>query len=496
MADSQTVPLLTTETQMNAGHDQPAKGSRSRLFLFVLCGLISGAIAAFLISKGYWAIAFAAAAAVPLVVLISEHPFLGIMIWLLVMPFVTVLPRSDLVYWGVYRIMPLLLLCMAIMSRIFKVREHPPVRFGPPELSMGILILLVPGTILFSQANPGLALIRFGDRMVLPFCMYLVVRLTAPREKEFSQLKWVVLFIAISQSVIGFLSWIAPQVLPQLWHYLQGQRTTGSLKDPDLYAAVHIFCAIILIHAAVNDKSKVIRFLLLVAAGSSAVFTILSMERAAWLGGIFVGIGLLFLYPKIMFRFLIISTIVVAVVGVEIVATNSTTSLLTRFSESDPINDRLVIFDAMTQMVEIKPVLGWGYETLDQNIAHYYRRVGEASLSRIVTSHNTYMTILTELGMVGFIFYLFPVLWWFLLTLRVWGRMLKKGLWSRSLLAGFWLALLFQFTISNFFDMRWFEIGLTLWWLTLGLISNMVYPYLKGRDINRPAQIDAEYIHG
>ncbi len=490
------IKILSPEPQMNAEHPEPVKGSRFRLILLISFGLLLGAITALLISQGYWVIAFAAAAAVPLIILLSAHPFTGVMIWLLVMPFVSVLPNSDLVYWAVYRLMPPLLLCLAIMSRIFKVREHPPVRFGPPEVTMGILILVVPGTILFSQSDPGLALIRFGDRMILPFCMYLVIRLSAPREKEFSQLKWVALFIAISQSAIGFLSWIAPQVLPQLWHYLQGQRTTGSLKDPDLYAAMLIFSATILIHAAVNHKSKLIRLILLLAAGSCAVFTILSLERAAWLGGVLVGIGLLFLYPRIMFRLVIISTIVMAVLGVEILATNSTTSLFTRFSESDPVYDRLVIFDAMTQMVEEKPVLGWGYETLDQNIAQFYRRVGEASLSRVVTSHNTYLTILTELGMVGFVFYLFPVAWWLVLSIRVWGRMPKKGLWSRSLLAVFWLALLFQFTISNFFDMRWFEIGLTLWWLTLGLIANMVYPYLKGRVIDKPDQIGVEYNHG
>jgi len=490
------VEITHAEQQMNAGRANPFKRRGIRDLFLVFFGLILAVIAAFLISQGYWVIVLAAVAAVPMIVLLSAHPFSGVMIWLLVMPFVSVLPNSDMGYWVIYRIMPPLLLFLAIISRIFNVREHPAVRFGPPELTLGILILVVPGTILFAQANPGLALIRFGDRMVLPFIMYLTIRLAAPREKELSQLKWVALLIAISQSIIGMLSWIAPQVLPQLWHYLQGERTTGSLRDPDLYAAVLVFSATILVHTAVNVKSRIIRYFFFLAAGSCAIFAILSLERAAWLGGIFVVLGLVFLYPKIMIRLIIISTIFMAFVGVEILATNSTTSLLSRFSESDPVYDRFVIFDAMAQMVELKPVFGWGYETLDQNIQQFYRRVGEASLSRIVTSHNTYMTILTELGLVGFIFYLFPVAWWLVLSLRVWRRMPKNGLWSRALLAVFWLALLFQFIVSNFFDMRWFEIGLTLWWMTLGFIANMVYPYLKGRDSRATVQADIGRYHG
>jgi O-antigen ligase len=151
----------------------------------------------------------------------------------------------------------------------------------------------------------------------------------------------------------------------------------------------------------------------------------------------------------------------------------------------------------MAHMVAVKPVFGWGYETLDQNITPFYRRVGDASLAtRFVTSHNTYLTVLTELGLVGFLLYLFPVAWWFVLSIRVWPRIPKVGFWSRSLLGSLWLVMLFNFTVSNFMDMRWFPIGLTLWWWVLGLVANMVYPYLKGRDIQPLVSMEMETDRG
>jgi O-antigen ligase len=144
----------------------------------------------------------------------------------------------------------------------------------------------------------------------------------------------------------------------------------------------------------------------------------------------------------------------------------------------------------MSQMFQQKPILGWGYETLDQNIGHFYRQVGEASLTRhVVTSHNTYMTVLTELGLIGLVLYMFPVIWWLILTFKVWPRMPKEGLWSRQLIAGLWLVMLFIFTVSNAIDMRFFQFGLALWWMILGLIANMVYPYLKGRSIEEPSLV-------
>jgi len=103
------------------------------------------------------------------------------------------------------------------------------------------------------------------------------------------------------------------------------------------------------------------------------------------------------------------------------------------------------------------------------------------------------MTVLTELGLVGFILYMFPVVWWFVLSIRVWRRIPKEGFWTRPLLGSLWLIMVFNFIVCNFFDMRWFGIGLVLWWMVLGLIANMVYPYLKGRQLLPAVKPEVDY---
>jgi len=42
--------------------------------------------------------------------------------------------------------------------------------------------------------------------------------------------------------------------------------------------------------------------------------------------------------------------------------------------------------------------------------------------------------------------------------------------------------------------MRWFGIGLVLWWMVLGLIANFVYPYLKGRQLLPAIQQEPDYL--
>ncbi|PKO13511.1 MAG: hypothetical protein CVU39_18485 [Chloroflexi bacterium HGW-Chloroflexi-10] len=467
-------------TAIHSKHDVD---SRLSLALLVFIGILISLLASYHISEGNWFIVGVTVALVSAIVLLFAQPFLGVIAWLVIMPFVSALPRSDLVYWAIYRILPPFLLFLAVFSRMVKDRQYPTARLGPPELTMIILVMYIPASIILTQASPSLAIIRFGDRVILPFCMYLVMRLLAPREKEFTQLVWAALFIALSQSIVGFLSWYAPHVLPKIWHYLNGIRTTGTVKDPDLYALLLVFSAVLLIHAAVNKKSILTRLFFYLVSGICALFAFLSLERAAWLGGLFVTIGLVFLFPKTMLRLLFFGVIVAIILSAGILSTHVSLSI-ERFSESNPVYDRLVVFDAMSQMFAEKPMSGWGYETLDGDIQQYYRRVGEASIStRLVTSHNTYMTILTELGLLGFILYIFPVIWWFILSGRVWRRIPKSGYWSRPLLGSLWLIMGFNFTICNFFDMRWFGIGLILWWMVLGLIANMVYPYLKNREL-------------
>jgi O-antigen ligase len=477
--------VIKTDNQFpveNIARMKHVLGSKNFLWLLVILGIMLALTASYLISEGVWFVVVAIVTLVAAFLLLFAHPFSGVLLWLLIMPFISVLPNGDFIYWAVYRFLPLFLLFLAIFSRTINLRHHPVARMGPPELAMIILLVLSPLSILFNQTDTFVSLVRFADRMILPFCMYLAIRLLAPREKELKQLKWVALFIAISQSLIGLLSWFAPQVLPEVWHYLNGARTTGSLKDPNLYALMLSFSAIILVHAAVNGKSALNRLIFLLAIGSCALFAFLSLERASWLGGFFITIGLVILFPKTMLRLLIISAIATVILSAGIFSAHVTLSI-DRFGDVNPVYDRLVVFDAMAQMFFERPLLGWGYESLDQHVQSYYRQVGEASIAtRLVTSHNTYMTVLTELGLFGFILYMFPVAWWLILSIRVWGRIPKEGFWSRRLLGSLWLIMGFNFTICNFFDMRWFGIGLVLWWMVLGLIANMVYPHLKGRQ--------------
>ena len=130
--------------------------------------------------------------------------------------------------------------------------------------------------------------------------------------------------------------------------------------------------------------------------------------------------------------------------------------------------------------------MGWGFNNYDLYYEPFIADVGDlpADLGYRVTSHNTYLTILTELGVIATFLYLFPSLWLLILSKRAWRRVPSHGFTSRRLLVMLWLVMLHMLVVTNFMDMiRFFPFGTTLWWMTQGLIASIVYRYLKQDEL-------------
>lgn len=446
-------------------------------FFFFSLPIISGLGLGYLISMGNWHYALVLAMLAPFVMLFSARPFIGIIIWLVLIPISSALPNPDIAYWAIHRILIPFTLGMTILSRLSKVGDHSPKKLGSPELALGVLAILIPISCYLFPTDLRLALIKYLDRMLIPFCMYLTVRLTDLHERDFRLLQWTALFIAISQSVIGFLSWIAPGILPRAWHHLIGSRTAGSLLDPAVFTSLLVFCIALLFQGAMSRRPGLIRSIFLLACGLCAVNIFLSLERGSWLGGVFVFLCLLIFYPRPVIKLTVIATLVIGFLGASLFS-KQISMASQRMNEQRTVDHRIVIIDAMGQMILEKWVFGWGYDNLNLNIARYYRQVGSASTPPkfFQTSHNTFLTIFTELGLVGFFLYVYPAYWCFSQTIKVWRRLPIEGCPSRSLLLAFWLAALQNIIVSNFMDMRFFPTGMALLWLTLGFIANMVDP--------------------
>lgn len=454
------------------------------IWLPLILGLGLGIIEAFLVVQEQWHLAIPVAVAVPVIILFSRYPFVAVFLWFLLLPYFLNEPNAAgrAIYWLIHRAIIPLGLMIVIISNWLGLKKHRPVRWGGVELSMFIFLgVLVFNIFLLSKKGHNQLFIRVYDLLFIPFCLYWLIRFIAPTEKDLKRFLWVALITIIAQSTIGIISWFDPAVLPPKWLGLEGERTVGSLRNVAVYTSTLLFCALLLVQFAENNTSKWIRFGGLTVFGLALYCVFMSFSRGSWVGEIVVLIALIFVYPRTMPRFILVAGIVMYILSMTILSGQVAWGYerLTGETAQQSADSRATANDASISMLINKPFFGWGWGNYDEAKKPFMRRVGNVRVYND-TSHNTYLTVLAELGLVGFLFYYLPVVLLFLSSMKVWKKLPKKGFWNRSLLVVLWLVILHMFIVTNFMDMiRYFPFGNALWWIVLALIANLVYTQPK-----------------
>jgi O-antigen ligase len=438
-----------------------------------------------------WAQVFALLLLVPAVVLLSRYPFAAVLIWILVFPFFVKTPGSleRYAFYALHRAMIPATLGYVILSHGLGVRRiREPIRLGRPELAMVIFLGLAAANVFLSGSNLERNAIHLFDHVFVPFCAYWLVRLTAPGEEDLNRLLTVAFITVIIQVAIGLLAWYVPQVVPSQWLGRLGARTTGTLGNPAVYSTSLIFLSLLLFQRAMHCRSRKLRLLLLSTFALAIFGVFFTFSRGSWLAGVAVLLGLLLLYPKVTLRLTVMGATLALILGSSLLA-NEVAQATRRLNADDTAEERVILFNTGLGMVKAKPLFGWGYGTYDQYDNQFKTRVGDIPVRADSTSHNTYLTIMAELGVIGFLFYVFPLAYWLVLSLKAWRWLPQRGFWSRKLLSMLWLAIMAHIIVSNLMDMiRFHSFGTTIWWLTLGLIANMVYPVWKSSDLGAPSR--------
>jgi O-antigen ligase len=313
-----------------------------------------------------------------------------------------------------------------------------------------------------------------------------LIRLIAPKEADMKRLLWVAIFTVIVQAVIGILGWYAPEALPGQWLNRQGTRTTGTFGNPAVFSSTLIFFALLLYQQATQTTSGKVRVVLL------SVFTLgffgifFTFSRGSWLAGAVVLLGLMLLYPKMTLRLTLITAVLGIILGSSLLV-NEVSWARRRLNAEETAEGRIILLTTGLRMVDAKPLFGWGYGNYDLYDNQFKTAVGEIIVRSDSTSHNTYLTVMAEMGLIAFLFYIFPLVYWLLYSMRSWQWLPQRGFWSRRLLFMLWLVIVTHIVVSSFMDMiRFNEFGTTMFWLTLGLIASMVYPLQRSRELSAP----------
>jgi O-Antigen ligase len=189
----------------------------------------------------------------------------------------------------------------------------------------------------------------------------------------------------------------------------------------------------------------------LIAAGAVGLVIVLSRARVRW-PGVLAGI---------------VAALVIAGMWSSITATSLYRN---RFSNQSNVEERLIIDRWSLELAGRKPFFGWGYGSFDtvKNSANLSTGNSPIPYSDVIkyTSHNTYLTILVELGGVGLILLLSP---WIV----VGGsslRLVRADPANAWIVVGFLGVLGIWIINAGTFDMRFFPVSWVLPWLAVGFL--------------------------
>jgi hypothetical protein len=386
----------------------------------------------------------------------------------------------------VHRALPLFALIVLVVSASIGLRDRLEVRLGWPEIiAVGYLVATVL-SLLYTGVDVALSASHIYDRIFVPLILYLLIRLLEPDEAAFLTLVPVTIFVLYLETFVGIAAWISPGVVPGAWLPAVSERTTGTLRETNLFGVTVLASGVLLLHVA-SSKSwpKSQRSFLYLSTGVALAMTIYTFSRAVWLASAVTMVGLLFLHPLFVRRF-IATVAVILLVALSSGALVSQTELAgDRFrsekSEESALS-RLPVMVASVRMFEAKPVFGFGYENFDRYDLGFQSRIGDLYFpDKDHASHNVFLTIMAEQGIVGIGLFIGPFLYWFGRFVRHRHKVPTHGILSRALLWSLWLLILAQFVVHNFSRLQ-VPFGFGLLWITLGLIGSVLTVAIRNYD--------------
>jgi len=437
--------------------------------------LILGILGGFSVSRQILLPIVLIAAAIPAGILIFRQPFDAIIIWLLIAPFFTV--TSDELTRRAYWITQRTIIPLAAIAALITSLHRKSLRFGWVEVFMfGYFLISLFSILYYYSSDPLPELFQLYDYTVVGAALFWLIRTTAPRGKQLKYLMIALITLSIVQGVVGLMMNISVtrSMLPRQWIVMSENRTTGTLGRDGEFSCTVTASLLLLAHYAFHTRKGTIRTLCMIALVLGSICLVFSFSRATWLASALVVVLVTVLYRRLAPYVIGLAVIVILLLSTGVFS-SSIAFASERLGYQRTVDSRIISNYAHIRMIQVKPLLGWGYGNYTRYHMPFVEPLeGVAVVDPGISSHNTFLNIAVELGLLGLFFFLMPT---FLLARYSWAaykELPREGFHSRYLLLVLWLGVLFWYVVSNFQNIRIAAWGITWIQLLLGLIATLV----------------------
>lgn len=435
-----------------------------------------GTVVGGLVASGLWYAAAVLALAVPGFVVLQRAPLVGLVVWLAIVPTVYQLTGpTRYAFFLAHRAIPIAAVGLIVLDRALGARDRARLpRLGFAEVMMVGYLVVTVLSVLYTSLTVTAALADVYDRIVVPMFIYLLIRLANPGASALRAAAPALLYVLVFQLLVGAASWLQPGVLPVEWLNRAGTRTVGSLSSPSLYGVTMGLTGLLVLQIAAGSVRRWVRDLGSVAFVLAVTMMLLTFTRGVWLAAaVVVAVGV-WVHGRLLLRVVPLLAVALAVLAM----TGLMGGVLDRFQEradtEETAQARLPLAIASLAMFEERPLTGWGVGNFERFDRDFQRSVGDYVPEKDHASHNRYLRMLAEQGIVGSALFAGPVLYWLVRWRKAWRYIPRSGVTGRGLTLCLWAVLAGHVLVSNFSDMDT-SFGNGHWWAALGLIGAQVH---------------------
>lgn len=314
----------------------------------------------------------------------------------------------------------------------------------------------------------------YADHYIYAFATFYIVRNLVDDTRKIRLVLIAIAIIAVYLVPVGVFehftgkSWFTETQQVQ-WQDVN--RAQGPLKNPAVYGATLGVCLVIFVYLFFQSKDPAKRLLYVLGIIGSGLGEVMTFTRSAWLSPALALLVLAAVYEgkrKVLFAWITAGVVVLALL---LPIMQGSRVFQQRVMSDKPIESRILVTHNAMAMIKDRPVFGFGINNFD--FYKWYYPVSVPGIEGYIgpTSHNTFLTILVEIGLLGFIPYLliFVVLlrYWVATYARASGNPLVGG---RELVGTIGAATICYFGTAMVIDMRFFRYTEYLFWAMLALI--------------------------
>ncbi len=347
----------------------------------------------------------------------------------------------------------------------FKV--EPSILNKPICIFICIGILSVIGSVYLKDS-----LHAFFSKFMEGILLYFIMIETIKQKKHVSIIIGLFLFIAVVVSFDGIIQYFFTGIDIFRQRPIIREGITASFNHPNKFGAYLLFPLFITL-GILRDKLKAKKinlklFGLFCMSGLLFFIFIFTKSKGAGLGFIVTILFLIFSINRKVFLITAVTGVIISALAFSITSSHFLKTLrLEREMIRTASVYRIDIWKETLDIIKNRPVLGYGINTYMGVLQKYRRDRGYpdayptyARTKHPTYAHNCYLQIVTEMGIVGLIAFLWIIVRFFRSSVNK-----RAGYVSLGIAAG-----LFAFLVHSFFDTNLYSLQLNiLFWFMLGL---------------------------